>query len=343
MAYTDYYDDLKNDKLLGIYGFYGPESFIIKSMLDLTKEKLILKGLEELDYVYVNGKNLDFSDAKSYVEILPFASEKRVVVIENPDFFDTEKWGLKKIEKFLDLHKDGNVLTILLFDKIDKKKSSYKVLSKVGKLVEFQRLDRNSLIRWIQKSKFIKKDISEPASIYIADESGYLEKNSFIDLFYIKNLLELVSNSTKNSTISLEDVKTYLESSVKANVFKWRDSVIRGNIAESSKLLNALLEKEEHPIKLFSIFQSFVRDIYKFSLLKDSGLSKYEISKLLKKQDFIIKDYENIYNEFSKEKIGKLIDLCVETDDFLKIGSVDGVLALNRLVFKIKELILLQK
>ncbi len=340
MSYRDYYDDLIAGNLSSIYGFYGPETFIIKSMLNLTKEKLIASGLEELDYASVSGKNMGFLDAKGLVDMPPFASKKRVVVIENPDFIDTDKWGKKKIDRFLDLHKDPeSILTILLFDKIDRRKYGSKALLKIGKLVEFTRLDRKSLIRWIQKSKFLDKEISPSAATYIADESGYLEKTPLIDLFGLKSLLEVISDGIDGNVIELQDVQRHIETKLHGNVFKWRDSLIRGRTSEALGYFKDLISEGEHPIKLLSILQSQVRETYKYSLLKRVGMSDSAIAKKMKKHDFVVREYGVIYSLYSDDGLSKLLSIVLEADDLVKMGSTDGVLVLQTLSFQVKRLL----
>lgn len=343
MSYVDYYRDLKNGDLKSVYALYGPETFILKSMLQLTKKMLLVEGLEELDSITIDGRNLGFKQAKSLIELHPFASKKRLVIIENPDFIDSEKWERSRLDTFLDMHVGADsLLTLLLFDKLDKRKYGAKKLAKIGSVVEFTRIDRQELIKWIAKAfKDKSKLVEKSAAAYLADECGYLDKAAEIDLHYVSTMISTIADSTTNDTVKLNDVSLHLEKSLESNIFKWRDEMILGHEKHASVLLKGLINEEEHPIKLLYMLQAQVRDLYRYSLLKSAGLSLGKAAQVMSKRDFMMKFFVDALKIYDAKKINELLKLCVNADDDLKIGSVDGVLVLQMLAFDIADLLYL--
>ncbi len=340
MAYTDYYNDINTGKLKNIYGFYGSERFIMNSMIEISKKKFIETGLEAIDFVDYDAKGLSYAEAKKIVEHLPFASEKRLVVFRNPDFIDSEKWDREKLDAFLELHSEAtHVLTLLIFDKLDKRKYGTKALDKVGKIVEFSHIDRNSLITWVQ-SKFALFGCKATRSAieYIADNSGYLEKNNEGDLAKLFSLIQVIASSVSGDIVGLDDVKLHLEARFDSNVFKWRKAILSGKAKESIYYLHALFEEDEPAIKLLSMLQKQVRDLYEYSLLKMSGISEAQIAKKMGKQTFMLKELNMLMNSNLYKNFDEAIKLLLDTDDMMKIGGIDGEVALQNLAFKIEKI-----
>ncbi len=340
LAYKDYYDDILSGKMKSIYAFYGPEKFIMNSMIDISKKRFIAEGLESIDLIDFEAKNLTYTEARKLLEHLPFASEKRLLIMRNPDFIDSDKWDRKNLDAFLDFHhQSDHLLTLLIFDKIDNRKYGVKAISKLGKVVEFSRINRDELIRWIHtKFRELKKEIQRDALIYIADNSMYLEKNADSDLGKLYSFIQVLADSIKSDRISLKDVRSLMASKYDSNVFKWRSAILSGKAEESIYYLHALFLEGEAPIKLLYMLENQLRDLYLYSLLKSANLKDAEIAKKMGKQVFMLKDLNILYHSPTFKNINHIIELLLAFDDMMKIGGVDGKLLLQYLAFKIKEI-----
>ncbi len=339
MSYRDYYDDMLSGNLKSIYAFYGVEKFIMNSMIDIAKKNLITEGLEAIDLIDIDAKGLTYVEAKKMVEHLPFGSEKRVVILRNPDFIDSEKWQRENLDNFLEIHRSAeHILTLLICDKLDNRKYGVKALNKVGKVVEFTRINRDELIRWI-KNKFneLKRPIAREALTYIADNSLYLEKGNDSDLGKLYSFIQVLSDSVKHSEITLNDVREQLDLRVETNIFKWRTALLAGKSKEAIYYLDALLADGEAPIKLMYMLEIHLKDLYLYSLLKSAKLKEAEIAKKMGKQVFMLKDLQGLMNARTYRHLGSLMELLLEYDDMMKIGGVDGKLVLQMLAFKIAE------
>ncbi len=340
MSYRDFYDDILSENLKGIYAFYGSEKFIMNSMIDISKKKFITEGLEAIDLIDVEAKGLTYVEAKKMVEHLPFASEKRVIILRNPDFIDSEKWQRENLDNFLEIHNSSeHVLTLLICDKLDNRKYGVKALNKVGKVVEFSKINRDELIRWI-KNKFneLKRPIGREAVAYIADNSLYLEKGSDGDLGKLYSFIQVLSDAVKNSEITLNDVREYMDLRVETNIFKWRTALLAGKSKEAIYYLHALLVEGEAPIKLLYMAEIHLRDLYLYSLLKSAKLKEAEIAKKMGKQVFMLKDLQMLINTKTYRYLDALIETLLAHDDMMKIGGIDGKLVLQMLAFKIEKI-----
>lgn len=340
MSYRDYYDDISSGNLKGIYGFYGPEKFIINSMIDISKKKLITEGLESIDLIDIDAKGLSYVEAKKIANHLPFGSEKRLVIFRNPDFIDSEKWKRENLDSFLELHKSSeHILTLLIFDKLDNRKYGAKALAKAGKVVEFSRIDREELIRWIvNKFRELNRAIKMDAVSYIADNSLYLDKGAESDLGELYSFIQVLNDSIKDKEITLNNVREHMALKLESNIFKWRTALLSGRANDSIYYLHALLLEGEAPIKLLYMVEVQLRDLYLYSLLKKAKLRDAEIAKKMGKQVFMLKDLNVLTNTRTFKHLDYIMELVLEYDDLMKIGGMDGKLVLQNLAFRIAEL-----
>ncbi|MDO4771988.1 MAG: DNA polymerase III subunit delta [Bacillota bacterium] len=340
LSYTEYYNDYLSGAVKNIYGFYGPETFIMNSMIDLSKKKFVAEGLESVDCMDFDAKGLSYNDAKKILDHLPFGSERRIIIMRNPDFIDTEKWKKEKLDSFFELHlKSDYLLTFLIFDKLDKRKYGPKALEKVGRLVEFSKITREELLRWIAgKFQERKRSVDRETVHFIADNSLYLEKDGVDDLASLYSLIQVLCDSVSNGKVTLQEVKKHLDLKVESNVFKWRNLLLMGRAAESIRYLHALLIEKEPPIRLLSLLTGQIRDLYLYSLLKKARLDEREIAKKMGKQPFMLKDLDALLHSNLFPHLQEVTETLLDYDDMLKIGGFDGALALQDLAFKIQRI-----
>lgn len=340
MAYQDYYKELNRGTLKSLNGFYGSERYIMKSMIERTREKYIAAGFEDMDYSELSGKNLSFSEAKNAVSTYPFMSEKRIVVIDRPDFVDSEKWGKKKLDEFFELVSTNTALIlILVFDEIDKRKYGSKRLDKLGSLIEFGRIEDSELGPWLLKRfKHNEKRPKKLALDYLVKNSGYnLKENQRSDLYSLEKLVDVICFSTEAGEIELEDVTKFMEGLDEANLFEWRDALLMGKSDKATQLLHTLV-RDEHPMKLSSIVQTQLRNAFSFSLLREAGLSRYEVINKMQIKEFVSRSLEALYKEYGLSGLRLLLSYAVELDERLKIGSFDGLLSFDLFSQKIASI-----
>lgn len=340
MSYTEYFKALNDNKLKALNGFYGPERFIMKKMIALTREKYIAQGFEDMDYSEITGKNLSFSEAKNAVSTYPFMSEKRIVVIDGPDFVDTEKWGKAKIDDFFDLVSTNSALIlILLFDEVDRRKYGVKRLDKVGSLIEFGRIEDKDLGLWLLKR--FKQNGKRPKQLaldYMVKNSGYnLKENQRNDLYSLEKLVDVISLAKEDEEIGLDDVTKFMDSLDEANLFEWRDALLGGKSDKAIRLLHTLV-RDEHPMKLSALVQTQLRNAFSFSLLREAGLSRYEVIDKMGIKEFVSRSLEALYKQYGLDGLRLMLAYAVELDERLKIGNMDHLLSFDLFSQKIASI-----
>ncbi len=334
MGYRDFFDDLLKDDLKSLYVFYGEEEYMKKLMLTKAKQKIINA---EIDLYETKDKNPNYDEIYSAVSMFPFASDKRLIIVHNSEFFFSAKCTKAKLDKFLEAHSNNNsVVTILLAKSIDKRKTAYKTLSKGAKFVDFMRLEPAEL-----KSFVVKKiteagyKIKEDALRYFIENSEYLISDSEMKLFEVEKTLEVITSSVEDKIIDRQTVALYVDKSVENNVFKWREAVVLGNTKSAFIYLDKLILAKEPPIKLIYMVNQLLSDLLNIKFLMKKNLGASEIARIMKSRDFIVKNNIAILRKIPEDKLLKMFKLSLDADDMMKMGGVDGLTVLQKLICQI--------
>lgn len=340
LSYKHYVKELKEDALKPLNGFYGTEAYIMRSMIDLTKDKYLAQGFEEMDYSELSGKNLSFSEAKNAVSTYPFMSSKRIVVIEKPDFLMSEKWGRDKIDEFFEIVNSNKALILIfLFEDIDRRKYGIKRLDKLGSLREFGRITKEELEQWLVKRfKHNKKRIAKRALEYMVINSGYhFKENPPNDLYSLEKLVDLISLSKEAEEIGLDDVTKYMESLDEPKLFEWRDALLMGESEKATVILHSLI-RNKHPMTLSAIVRTQLRSSFSYSLLREAGFVRTEVFTRMQIKEFVSQSLEALYRLYGLSGLRLLLSYAVELDERLKIGSIDALLAFDLFSQKIASI-----
>jgi DNA polymerase-3 subunit delta len=205
--------ELAQNILTTVYLFVAEDEYIAQSYLQLIKERFIV-SFPELNITEFEDKNIRASDVLAACTMLPIMAEKRLVVVKEQTFKNKET--AEGLVKYMQ-HPSPNTVLILYCGQVDKRTSVYKTAQKTGKIVEFSKLNHSELLQWIRTDVAKNKtEIDADAVEYLIKQSGYLNRESKIDLGYCRNELDkLILYDPKAKKISLETVQKVV--SVEAN------------------------------------------------------------------------------------------------------------------------------
>lgn len=165
MNYKEFIDRAKNRNLKPVYLFYGEEEYLIDYTMKTVKDIFIDESFEPLNYVVLDGKEIDFETIINACETLPFMSEKKIVIIKDFPLFKSKKdsesiseeWNLppskSPLIKYIEELEDYLCLIFVeKEDNIRKSNGLYKAINRVGGIVEFKKMRGRDLDNWIQNS-----------------------------------------------------------------------------------------------------------------------------------------------------------------------------------------------
>ncbi len=334
MIYKDFYNDVLGDNLSSLYIFSGEEYYLIKLMIEKLKEQVVLS---EIDYYYSDDKFVEYKDLYSAVSLFPFISTRRIVVVNNADYIFSSKWTDKQRDSFLRYHDKNDTLTsILIVNKLDLRKKSVKTAKNIGKFVSFGRLEGDDYKNFIVKSLNAMgyKIKSDALRTYIKN-SDYLLKDSKMNLFQVIKDLEVITSSCNDNVVDIHDVKLFINSTLDNNLWKWRESVILGDIKFAITEMNKLVKSGQHPILLCYMVSRLLSEMLNIKLLSNAGYSTKEIADMTKSKEFAIRNAIKLVKSIGDKSIIKMLKIVLEADDNMKVGGVDHELALENMIFKL--------
>lgn len=335
MSYKEVFNHIRNNQLGKVYLFYGVEKYLIDWIISEIKNKYIEKTFESLNYIYLDGKETTSKDIINACETLPFMSNKKIVVIENPFFIQGNNQNEDELFNYMD---NLNDMTCLIFiantEKIDKRKKIIKKIGSIGSIIEFKKITGAELNKWIVKifKKYSKK-ISKDNAEYFVVNSGYLENNSNKTLYDLENeIIKVTSYLGDRIEITKDDIDEVLVKSLQNNIFKLVDSIGLKDVKQALSIFNEMLLSNE-PIQLiFHMITRQLRLLFMAKLLEMKGYSIPNIAQKMNVPNFVAKKIVQQSKNFTEKKLEEGLKECLKVDESIKKGSIDSKLAIEMLI-----------
>ena len=175
MNHNEFVQALKAGKVSGAYLFEGVEENIKSVTLAALRKAVLADGLAELNESVM--ENPSAGEIIAACETLPFASDKRLVVVRELN----GTTGRSEAEERLYIPKvpDSCVLVIYVRGKADGRKKLYSAVKKKGGIVSFEPLGDTELNGWIvrvfqQNGKKCAPDVASLLSFTVGNDTALL-------------------------------------------------------------------------------------------------------------------------------------------------------------------------
>lgn len=339
LTYKELEEEIRSGRIKNIYLFKGSEEYIMDKYIQRVKRLYIKPDLEALNYIEIN-ENANFDDILNACETLPFMAEKKVVYIKDIfSLINNDKALSDKLNSYLDEISENIILIIK--DKDNKLKRStkiYKSIKAKNGVVEFDRLNRADLIKWV--SKFINtnnKKISNKNLYYFLDNSGYLEYRSEKTLFELENELKKIINHGSEIEITRQDIDSNMVEVFNNNIFNLLDFLNRRDRENSLKVFDEMIRANEPiPRILFMIIRQF-RLLISYKSLDIKGYSQVDIRKKLSISPYEFKKISNSSKGYSLSELKSILYYLLEVDKKQKTSSSDEKLEIEILIIKLTK------
>ncbi|HEY8362664.1 MAG TPA: DNA polymerase III subunit delta [Tissierellaceae bacterium] len=342
MNYKELISSINNDKLLTVYLFTGIERYLMDKTLELLKEKYIDKSFETLNYIVLDGKEVEFKDILDACETLPFMSQKKIVVIKDINEVMGNK-GVDFDKKLSDyITKLDDYLIFIIIDKSNNMGQStniYKTVKKLGGIVEFEKLKGRDLSLWVEKKfKEFKKAISYDNIIYFLQSSSYNAYNSPKTLYDLENEILKIVNFTDNKEITREDIDLVLSRTLDTNIFNLLSYINKKDTDAALRTFNELYISNEPVQLILSMVARQIRLMLSYKLFKERGDTEGSIQKKMQIKDYEFKRISQEASNFSKEYLIQALELILKFDIKQKTSSHDEKLAFEMLIVQLSQM-----
>ncbi len=304
-----------NGQLGNLIFMHGEDTYSVHEKIATWKTEFAKRYDGDTNITELDGEKTTPQEIIDAISIMPFLSEKRLVLVKN--FLSGNKADIqKKMASKLKEIPDTSVLVFYELKKPDKRLSLYKHLLKTGKTYEFQLLQGTQLSQWI-----IDQVSKRGGRINIMGAS-YLSQHAGSDLWKLSNEIDKLIAYAGSREIQSKDIDLLTRSSAETNIFKLTDQIGNRRTHSALKTLHELLESGEEAPYVFAMIARQFRLLVQVKDLIRKGFQKQQIIDRLKQHPFVITKTMSQVNNYTPEKLHAIYKKLLELDTKLKTGKV---------------------
>lgn len=295
-------------KIEPCYLVQGEDILLYDEALKLIKNACNL-SFEEFNFQKFDDDTFSADLVLDALETLPFASEKKVVLLKNITKFSED--FKKKLVAYLKSPLPSTCLVIFDFaNKFD---------FLISEKISAKRLDEESLKNIVEEElskshKAIKKEALSLLLSYCCDYYSL-----------IKNELKKLSDAPTD-VITEKDIANMVTKETEYSVFELTEALSRKDAKKAVELLS-LMDKDT---KTFNLILNHFRRLFFVAISKDEDLSK-----LLNVKEYAVIKAKELSRNFSKIQLKNIYSLLDDVDFYIKNGQMQIENALYYLIFGI--------
>lgn len=317
-------EEIKTGQLKQVYLLCGEEAYLRSQYRDRLKTAL-LDGGDPMNLHYFEGKGIQTGEVIDLAETMPFLSERRVLVLENSEFF---KHGGEPLAEYL-ASPAQTAFFVFVEPAADKRSKLYKAVQAKGRVIECNTQDEAVLKRWILE--FLKK---ENKKITERDLDFFLEKTG-TNMENIRGELEkLMCYCLGREVVTAQDIEEICVRQVSSQIFEMINAVAAKRQKQAMELYYDLLTLKEPPMRILYLITRQFNMLLQVKELKNKGCDANTIGAKMGLAGFIARKYVEQAAKFKEADLRKALTDCVETEEVVKTGRMNDILSVELLIVK---------
>lgn len=333
-------EELESGNLKQIYLIYGKETFLIEEIQDKVKT-LVNPDMMDFNLSVIDGKETNLEEFRSSIETLPFMDERRYIIVKDFELLKGKKKNFtdsdeKELVKVLENISSTTVLVFVNYGEIDKRKSIFKAISKLGRVCEMKKLDDMSLLKWC-RAQFEKRavKISNSDITYFIESTGYRDRTSEMTLNDVEQeIIKLCSYAGDNEPVTKDIIKNLMNSRVENDIFQLIDMIGNKNAKRSYKILNDMIESGESILGIFAMLSKQFNQIMQVKSLQEDRMPQNVIKDTLKMHQYTFNKVARQARNYDESNLISILNYISDYDYKIKQGLMEDSLAAEILIAK---------
>ena len=296
---------------MNTYLLFGLENYLIDEKIKEIKDKL---KVEEDNIINYDLNNDSIESVLVEASTVSMFSDKKLIICDNSLFLTANKSlseeELNDLTKYLEnSFEDVFIIFIVRDEKVDSRKKITKLVNKVSKVYECNKIESYRLSNYL--GDYIRDkgySISSSSIELLISKVGYELSN------IIKELDKMFIYKGEDKKITKEDIEDVITNNLEKNIFELTNAIVNKEKSRVIEIYNQLIKSGEDPIKLIVTLSNQFRLIMQVKLMRTGGYSENEIVTTLKEHPYRISlAMKSIYNiEDIKDILLKLSNLDYE-------------------------------
>lgn len=312
-----------------LFLFTGVNKFEIDKQINKMIEKA---NVTDLSLVKYDAEEITIDEILNDCETLPFLSDQKIVIINNPLFLTSEKTKIQNnIDRFIEYINNPNQTTILIINaslvNLDKKKKINKLLLEKCETFNYDNITET------EASTIIKNRMNQlNVNITFEAVNELIFRTECDSLKLYSELDKLSFYSEDKNEITIEDIKLLICEPVENNIFNLTNHFIERKIDKSIKVYYKLLRNNNEPIVFSSILGKNFHNLYLIKQYQKKSFNEYQIKNVLKIHPYQLKKLYQIAQKTKEADIIKNINALSDYDIKVKSGRIDKYLGFELLI-----------
>ncbi len=292
--------DIKNGNIKPIYFLMGEEAYYIDKISDYIEANVLAEDEKSFNQMVLYGRDVSIDDIVSNAKRYPMMAERQVVIVkEAQDLSRT----IENLASYVDNPQPTTVLVLnYKYKKIDKRKTLYKTLKKIGVVYESKKLYENQVADWIRR-------VLSPKGYTITPKAAQMLVEFLgTDLSKINNELEkLQIILPKDSQITPDHIEENIGISKDFNNFELRKAIGEKNVLKAHQIVQYFADnpKDNPMVVTVSLLFSFFSQLLHFHGLKDK--SPRSVASALKVNPYFVNEYVLAAKNYPMRKVSAVI------------------------------------
>lgn len=340
MLYTEALAEIKKGKFRPLYLLYGEESYLGRQLEQALIERLLLPEERDMNLVVLD-HDPRIQEMANLIETIPFMGGKNVIVVKETAFFKAKRGTQEGAEedgddkKLLRVFQDMPDYSYVIFtttDKIDKRRTLYKTLDKVGAAIELAPLKAKEVRGWLTiRMKELDLEMNLDALEYLLSVISIMPQ---VSLGFLENELEKMALYTGGKRPITQKILGEILSAIpEVSVFAMLDALSQKHVSKALELLYSQLSIGEHPLKMIALLAREVRLLWQAAEMKHKGYTAKMIAEALGVPPFIGEKKIRQSQNFSVSKLKNALVALAKADSDFKTGQATNS-ALEKIIIE---------
>lgn len=303
-----------------IYLLIGEQSLLLKSTLNQIVNNAI-DYKDEFNYINLDFENNSLESILDCLQTPAFGSDKKVVIVKNPYFFNDAKKklpftnDLTELEQYLyNPNDDCEFIIICQKEYYNPKHKIATILQKIGTV-------KNLIIESYEDIKDYAQTIMKKLNIDIEPSAFSLLLSRCKDIVTLEK--ELGKLSLYSNYIDYEAVEHLVPRPLEENVFDLSNAILKKDTKKAMQIYTDLKTIKTEPIALISMLSNQFRFMLQVGILKKTMRSDDEIAKELNAHPYRIKIARENLRKHSINDIKSYLVTLANLDIDIKKGVKD--------------------
>ena len=327
MKFKEFMSELDKN-LKNVYLLCGEETFYIDKAKEKIFEKLQIEKSEITTFDFA--EKIPLSEIANSIDSAPLFNPKNVVLVKNANFFSSEGKS-ERLEEILEFMQPSNFV-IFIAKSADKRRRLYKIISKVGLILEAELLRSWQLEDWLnEKLKSIQKNMYSVARKYFMERVGILPE---ISLWYLENELDKISLAVGGKEIKIEHLQRLLTELPEVSNFALTDAIDAKKTKTAIQILRTQLrDRNKFPL-VITVLTNHARQLLRAKFFIKKGVKGRALGEPLELNPFIAQKVGEKSAAYSAKLLEEIFLDLADADFKLKSGRA-GIEILEKIVIKL--------